>query len=115
MEQKNNIVEKALAILYRQPEKLEAINQSEQKRSATLSGVREVWRRLFKIDVDATRKAAGLSSLEDHVAHSKERPTPLADALLANTDRVPRTSNPVCPGKLRKLLMDFLTVPIVCP
>jgi hypothetical protein len=86
MEQKNNIVEKALAILYRQPEKLEAINQSEQKRSATLSGVREVWRRLFNINVDATRKAAGLSSLEDHVRTVKNGPTPLVDALLANTE-----------------------------
>jgi hypothetical protein len=83
-----NKIAKALAIFNRQPKKLAALIQADRERAALLSRIREIWRRMFEIDIDAKRKAAGLSSLEDHLRDT--RPTPLADALLAEIEAIPK-------------------------
>src|SRR5262245_40264463 len=88
MEQENNLVEKALAILHRQPKKLEALIEADRERAATLAAIRQLWHKLG-VDVDARRKAKGLSSLGDHLERLRQ-PTPLVDALLAEIDASPK-------------------------
>jgi hypothetical protein len=64
--------------------------RAELATADTLSRIREAWRQLFGIDIEAKRRAAKLSSLEDHLADNT-RPTPLADALLSEIAAIPRT------------------------
>src|SRR5262245_39801322 len=61
-----------MAILNRQPKKPETLIQIERERAAVLLRIREVWRRLFGIDIDA----------KNHLRNNT-RPTPLVDAILA--------------------------------
>jgi len=71
-QENKNIIEKAMAILNRQPKKPETLIQIERERAAVLSRIRKVWRRLFGIDIDA----------KNHLRNNT-RPTPLVDAILA--------------------------------
>lgn len=91
-----NIVEKALAILNRQPEKLKAVINAEIERAAVLSRIRAVWRRLFDIDVDSKRRnQPKLLPLEDHLKHRAfQQPTPFIDLLLAEIDATPKPKSP---------------------
>jgi len=96
MKQENIVVEKALAIFNRQPKRLQRLIQAEEERAAVLERIKDVWRRLVLkryprgIDVDAKRRAQTkppVPPLEDHLRWSVfNRPTPLADALLAEID-----------------------------
>ena len=98
-----DIVEKALAILNRQPEKLKAVINAEIERAAVLSRIRAVWRRLFNIDVDSKRRnqvKPKLLPLEDHLkllAHRELYGTlrrSLVDLLLAEIDATPKPKSP---------------------
>src|SRR5262249_25578120 len=93
-----NIVEKALAILNRQPEKLKAVINAEIERAAVLSRIRAVWRRLFDIDVDSKRRnqvKPKLLPLGDQLKREAfQQPTPFIDLLLAEIDATPKPKSP---------------------
>jgi len=93
-----NIVEKALAILNRQPEKLKAMINAEIERAGVLSRIRAIWRRLFDIDIDAKRRnqvKPKLLPLGDQLKHKAfQQPTPFIDLLLAEMDATPKSKSP---------------------
>jgi hypothetical protein len=82
-----NIIEKALAIFNRQPEKLKTLIKADQEKAAFLSRIKSVWRRLFDMDVDAKRRSQSkppVPALEGHVKWKIfQQSTPLIDALMA--------------------------------
>jgi hypothetical protein len=71
--------------------------------SFDLVRIREIWKRLFGIEVEKKRRAAGLSSVVGHLQRlEKSYPeTPLADRLLAEIEEAGKTAKSKPQKRLR--------------
>jgi hypothetical protein len=69
-----------------------AVTGNLNKRKSVAAKIKSVWRRIFSIDIEAKRSAAGLPSVANHLRHLDFRPTPLANQLLREIEASPLSS-----------------------